>query len=61
MTATAKIEFITSKRAVVSINYADGSFGFFTVEGHDLYERGYTQADIACTSRGFRLERYSRV
>ena len=58
---SATIEFIRAGVAVVEVTYPDGTFGVYTLEGHDLYERGYDLADQCASERGFRLDKYSTV
>lgn len=58
---TATITFHNRTWATLEVNYPDGTFTLSRLEGHDLYERGYSLASFYASSRGFRLDRYSRT
>jgi hypothetical protein len=49
---------VSRPQAVVELNYADGLFAIFLVEGGNLYERGYDECEARARARGLRLDHY---
>jgi hypothetical protein len=65
--ATATIEHLNSRVAILEVNYPDETFTLTRLEaGRNerstaLYERGFSLATFNAETRGLYLERYSRV
>jgi hypothetical protein len=61
--AYATYEIVSSKEAIVTVDYPNGRFGMQRVAKPRLgalYDAAYAAADLMATMQGFRLERFAR-